>query len=252
MDKIVSAALVIIGDEILSGRTQDANLAYLAKWLNEEGIRLKEVRVVADDPAAIGDAVNTLRVEFDYLFTTGGIGPTHDDITVDSIASALGLDVEYHPDALALLEKHYGKIELTEDRKRMARVPIGAALIHNPMSGAPGIQIGNVYILAGIPGIMRGMLEGLRGTLEGGTPMLSESVTLYAAESDIAGFVAQVQDENPDVAIGSYPFYRNKKIGAALVVRGVDASRIDEVLQSLIRHADALDLAYETDPDTGE
>ncbi len=246
MKNMVNAALIIIGDEILSGRTRDENLAHLAIWLNEEGICLKEVRVVADDAVAIGDALNALRVSNDYVFTTGGIGPTHDDITVDAIASALGLSVEYHPDALALLENHYGKSELTADRKRMARVPLGADLIQNPLSGAPGIQVENIFILAGIPGIMRGMLEGLRGKLAGGATVLSGSVTVFAPESDIAGFVGQVQEENPDVAIGSYPFFRNNRIGAALVVRCADEGRIDEVLQTLIRHSEALDIPCDT------
>lgn len=249
MEDTVIAALIIIGDEILSGRTDDANLAHLARWLNEEGIRLREVRVVEDDMAAIGDAVNTLSKSHDYLFTTGGIGPTHDDITVDSVAAALGLGVEYHPQALALLEGYYGKDRLTEDRKRMARVPEGADLIPNPMSGAPGIRINNIFLMAGIPDIMRGMLEGLRGQLKGGTPLLSESVTIFCRESEIAGVVGDVQRENPDVSIGSYPFYRNNRVGAALVVRGTDAGRLDEVLATLTHHADRLGLPYTAGPD---
>jgi molybdenum cofactor synthesis domain-containing protein len=249
MGDTVNAALIIIGDEILSGRTDDANLAHLARWLNEEGIRLKEVRVVADDMVAIGAAVNTLRTSHDYLFTTGGIGPTHDDITVDSVAAALGLGVEHHPEALALLEGYYGKDKLTDDRKRMARVPEGADLIPNPMSGAPGIRINNVFLMAGIPGIMRGMLEGLRGQLKGGTPMLSDTVTIFATESDIAGFVGDVQRENPDVAIGSYPFFRKNRMGAALVVRGTDTARIHDVLATLTRHADTLGIPHEVEPD---
>lgn len=244
MQDTVTAALIIIGNEILSGRTEDANLAHLARWLNEEGIRLREVRVVEDDAAAIGDAVLTLSNSHDYLFTTGGIGPTHDDITVDSVAAALGLGVEYHPQAIALLEGYYGKDKLTEDRKRLARVPEGADLIPNPMSGAPGIRIKNIYLMAGIPDIMRGMLEGLRGQLEGGTPLESKTVTLYCPESEIASVVGDVQRENPDVSIGSYPFYRDNRVGAALVVRGTEIGRLDEVLAILAGHAQRLELSY--------
>jgi len=244
MEDTVIAALIIIGDEILSGRTEDANLAHLAGWLNEEGIRLREVRVVEDDTAAIGHAVLTLSNSHDYLFTTGGIGPTHDDITVDSVAAALGLGVEYHPQALALLEGYYGVDKLTEDRKRMARVPEGADLIPNPMSGAPGIRINNIFMMAGIPDIMRGMLAGLQGQLKGGTPLLSKTVTIYCPESEIASVVGDVQRENPDVSIGSYPFYRDNRVGAALVVRGTDSGRLDEVLTTLAGHADRLGLPY--------
>ncbi|MBT4521344.1 MAG: competence/damage-inducible protein A [Halieaceae bacterium] len=247
MDDVVTAALAIIGDEILSGRTEDANLAYLARWLNEEGIRLTEVRVVADDEVAIGKAINALRNSHDYLFTTGGIGPTHDDITVDSIAVALGLGVECHPQSLAMLEDYYGKDALTDDQKRMARVPAGADLIPNPMSGAPGIRIDNIFVLAGIPGIMRGMLEGLRGQLIGGTPMQSDTIVVYAPESDIAGFVRQVQDQNPDVSVGSYPFFRKGRVGAALVVRGTESGRLAEVLAALTYQADKLGLESEAE-----
>jgi molybdenum cofactor synthesis domain-containing protein len=252
MGDTVFAALIIIGDEILSGRTEDANLCYLARWLNEEGIRLREVRVVEDDMAAIGDAVTILSKSHDYLFTTGGIGPTHDDITVDSVAAALGLGVEYHPQALALLEEYYGRDRLTEDRKRMARVPEGADLIPNPMSSAPGIRVNNILLLAGIPGIMRGMLEGLRGQLKGGTPLQSASVTVFCPESEIAGFAGDVQGDNPDVSIGSYPFFRKDRVGATLVVRGADSRRLDEVLATLTRHAVRAGLPYETDPDDAE
>lgn len=244
MEDTVIAALIIIGDEILSGRTEDANLAHLARWLNEEGIRLREVRVVEDDMAAIGAAVLALSNSHDYLFTTGGIGPTHDDITVDSVAAALGLGVQYHPQALAVLEGYYGRDKLTEDRKRMARVPEGADLIPNPMSGAPGIRINNIFLMAGIPDIMRGMLAGLRGRLKGGIPLLSKTVTIYCPESEIASVVGDVQGQNPDVSIGSYPFYRDSRVGAALVVRGTDAGRLDEVLATLASHADRLGLPY--------
>ncbi|MBW8841221.1 MAG: competence/damage-inducible protein A, partial [Sphingomonadales bacterium] len=168
-ERIWTAALVVIGDEILSGRTQDKNVAQIAAWLNVQGIRLAEVRVVGDVTAAIVEAVNQLRARNDYLFTTGGIGPTHDDITVDAIAEALGVGVTYHPKALATLERYYeSRGGLTEARKRMARVPAGADLIENRVSGAPGIRIGNVFIMAGVPHITAGMLDASTGTLEGG------------------------------------------------------------------------------------
>ena len=186
-ERIWTAALVVIGDEILSGRTQDKNVAQVALWLNVQGIRLAEVRVVADDTAAIVEAVNTLRARNDYLFTTGGIGPTHDDITVDAIAAALGVGVAHHPAALAILERYYGsRGGVTEARARMARVPDGADLIENKVSGAPGIRIANIFIMAGVPHITAGMLDALTGTLEGGRPVVSKSIGCWVAESEVA------------------------------------------------------------------
>jgi len=236
----VTAGLVVIGDEILSGRTQDANIAYLAKWLNEEGVALREVRVVADDPAAIIEAVNTLRERCDYCFTTGGIGPTHDDITVDAVAEGFGVGIVYNEEALQMLAGHYGADQLTDARKRMARVPEGGDLVRNPISGAPGVRKDNVFMLAGIPGIMRGMLEGLRGELAGAEPMQSDAVTVFAAESEMAERLAAIQDANPDVSIGSYPFFRQGEIGAALVVRSTDGQRIPPVLKAIRAAAEAI------------
>ena len=185
--KVWTAALVVIGDEILSGRTADRNVAQVATWLNRQGIRLAEVRIVPDDEQRIGAAVNALRAAHEYLFTTGGIGPTHDDITVDSIAAALGVPVIIHPEARAILEDYYrDRGGLTESRLRMSRVPEGAELIPNRTSGAPGVRIGNIYILAGVPHIAASMLEALDGALEGGRPMVSVTVGAYAAESDVA------------------------------------------------------------------
>jgi len=176
-ERIWTAGLLIIGDEILSGRTQDRNIAQIAGWLNLQGIRLAEVRVVADDMARIGEAVNALRAANDYLFTTGGIGPTHDDITVDAVAAALAVEVVVHPKARAMLEAHYqSRGGISEARLRMARVPAGAELIENAMSGAPGIRVGNIFILAGVPHIATLMLEALAGTLEGGQPLLSRTM----------------------------------------------------------------------------
>jgi molybdenum cofactor synthesis domain-containing protein len=219
-DRIWSAGLVVIGDEILSGRTQDRNIAQVATWLNVQGIRLSEVRVVPDVEARIVEAVNALRRASDYLFTTGGIGPTHDDITVDSIAAALGVGVVVHPEAREILEKYYAdKGGLTEARLRMARVPEGAELIRNYLSGAPGIRLGNIFILAGVPHICAGMLDALTGTLEGGRPLVSVTVGAWAAESEIADLLREAERVNEGVAIGSYPFFKQGRVGANFVVR---------------------------------
>ena len=231
--RIYTAALVIIGDEILSGRTQDANLAYLAKWLGVQGIRLKEVRVVADDMAAIAEAVNTLRVRNDYLFTTGGIGPTHDDITVDAIAAALGRDVVVHPDARAILAAHYGG-QLTEARLRMARTPAGASLIENPRTKAPGIRVDNIFIMAGVPMITQGMLAALDGQLPGGAPIISRTVAAWTQESKAADALRQTERGNPGVQIGSYPFWREGKTGANFVIRSTSQAQLDAVAGQLM------------------
>lgn len=228
-ERIWTAALVVIGDEILSGRTQDKNVAQIASWLNVQGIRLAEVRVVADKTGAIVEAVNTLRARNDYLFTTGGIGPTHDDITVDAIADALGVGVVHHPRALAVLDRYYAsRGGLTEARKRMARVPEGADLIENRMSGAPGIRIGNIFVMAGVPHITAGMLDALTGTLEGGRPLLSTTIGCWVAESEVADLLRRAEREHDGVSIGSYPFFRDGRVGANFVVRAVDQALIDE------------------------
>jgi molybdenum cofactor synthesis domain-containing protein len=233
-ERIWTAALVVIGDEILSGRTQDKNVAQLATWLNVQGIRLAEVRVVPDVEAAIVEAVNALRVRNDYLFTTGGIGPTHDDITVDAIAVALGVPVVVHPKARAVLEAHYeGRGGLTDARLRMARVPEGADLIANRMSGAPGIRAGNIFILAGVPHIAAGMLDALTGTLEGGLPVLSRTVGAWVAESEIAEMLGETERAHPGVAIGSYPFFRDGKTGANFVVRATGQELVDRTIDAL-------------------
>jgi molybdenum cofactor synthesis domain-containing protein len=223
-ERVWTAALVVIGDEILSGRTQDKNVAQLATWLNEHGIRLAEVRVVPDQIERIGEAVNALRAKHDYLFTTGGIGPTHDDITVDAIAAAFGVPVIVHPEARKILEDYYrGRPGgLTEARMRMARTPEGAELLRNPYSGAPGIKLGNVYILAGVPNIAASMLEALTGTLEGGRPVVSVTVGARAPESDVADLLRETEAAYPGVAIGSYPFFRDGGFGSNFVIRSVD------------------------------
>jgi len=230
--KVWTAALVVIGDEILSGRTHDRNIAQIARWLQVQGIRLGEVRVVSDDMDAIAHAVNALRSAHDYLFTTGGIGPTHDDITVDAVAAALGIEVVVHPEARAMLEAYYADKPggLTEARLRMARVPQGADLIPNRMSGAPGIRHGNIFLMAGVPHITAQMLDALTGTLEGGTPLLSETVGCWTAESEVADLLREVEKAHEDCQIGSYPFFREGRIGANFVIR----STSQEVLQSAV------------------
>lgn len=233
-ERIWTAALIVIGDEILSGRTQDRNIAQLATWLNVQGIRLAEVRVVADQPDAIGEAVNTLRVRNDYLFTTGGIGPTHDDITVDAIAAALGVPVIEHPEARAILEDYYTtRGGVTAARARMARTPEGASLIPNRVSGAPGIRIGNIFIMAGVPHITAGMLDALTGTLEGGRPVVSGTIGCWVGESEVAELLRQTEKTHEGVAIGSYPFFREGRTGANFVVRSPDAAQVDACLRDL-------------------
>lgn len=231
-DRIWTAALVIIGDEILSGRTQDANLAYLARWLNVQGIRLREARVVPDDMAAIGDAVRACLDAHDYVFTTGGIGPTHDDITVDAVAAALGLEVVYHPDAEATLRAYYGD-RITEARLRMARVPAGAELLANPETGAPGIRLDRLFIMAGVPKITQGMLRGLDGKLQGGRPVIARALGAWAQESTVADLLAAVQKRHEGVQIGSYPFWREGRGGANFVVRAVDEAVLDAAMADL-------------------
>jgi molybdenum cofactor synthesis domain-containing protein len=241
-DRIWTAGLVIIGDEILSGRTQDANLSYLAKWLGVQGIRLKEVRVVADEMDAIGDAVKALSAAHDYLFTTGGIGPTHDDITVDAVAAALGLGVIVHPDAQAILAGYYGD-KLTDARLRMARTPEGASLIHNPRTKAPGIRIGNVFIMAGVPMITQGMLAALDGKLPGGKPVQSRTVGAWTQESTVAATLLAVETAHPGAQIGSYPFWREGKTGANFVVRSTSVAQLAEVAVALIAALEAAGIA---------
>jgi len=238
--RIWTAALIVIGDEILSGRTQDKNVAQVAIWLNVQGIRLKEVRVVADDMEAIIEAVNILRSRNDYLFTTGGIGPTHDDITVDAIARALGVEVVIHPVARAVLERYYEtRGGLTEGRLRMARVPDGAELIENRMSGAPGIRIGNLFLMAGVPHITAGMLDALTGTLEGGLPVLSTTLGCWVAESEVADMLGATERAHDQCQIGSYPFFREGRVGANFVIRSVDQAALDACAAELTASLEA-------------
>ena len=239
-ERIWTAALLVIGDEILSGRTQDRNIAQIASWLNLQGIRLAEVRVVPDRIEKIAAAVNALRAENDYLFTTGGIGPTHDDITVEAISAALDVPVIIHPRARAILEAYYEtRGGLTEARLRMARVPEGAELIENPMSGAPGIRLGNIFILAGVPHIATVMLEALSGTLEGGLPLLSRTLGCWVAESEVADLLGAVERAHPGCQIGSYPFFREGRVGANFVVRSTERDLLDACAEDLAGRLDA-------------
>jgi molybdenum cofactor synthesis domain-containing protein len=232
--KVWTAGLAVIGDEILSGRTQDRNIAQVATWLNVQGIRLADVRVVPDIEERIVEAVNALRITYDYCFTTGGIGPTHDDITVDAAAKALGVPVVVHPEARAILERYYtDKGGLNEGRLRMARVPEGAELIPNRMSGAPGIRIGNLFLMAGVPHITAGMLDALTGTLEGGRPLVSVTIGAFAPESEVAGILREAEQATEGVAIGSYPFFKEGRVGANFVVRSEEEALAEEVAAGL-------------------
>ncbi len=238
--RAVTAAVIVIGDEILSGRTRDANLAMIATVLGELGIEVQEARVIPDDESRIVETVNTLRGAFDYVFTTGGIGPTHDDITADCIAKAFGVGIDYHPDAMRILTDHYDPGQLTEARKRMARIPDGATLIENPVSRAPGFQIGNVFVMAGIPMVAQAMMEGIGHRLVGGPPVRSRTVAAYLAESQIAAALGAIQERYPDVKIGSYPFYRDKRFGVSLVLRSADIPRLDSAAGEVRAAVEAL------------
>jgi molybdopterin-biosynthesis enzyme MoeA-like protein len=240
-ERIWTAALLVIGDEILSGRTQDRNIAQVALWLNLQGIRLAEVRVVADVQQSIVAAVHALSAANDYLFTTGGIGPTHDDITVDAIAAALGLAVVVHPRARDVLEEYYAtRGGLNDARLRMARVPDGADLIENRMSGAPGIRIGNIFILAGVPHIAGMMLDALTGTLEGGRRLLSRTLGCWVAESEVADTLRATERAHPGCQIGSYPFFREGRVGANFVVRSTDEAVLAGCIEDLAAQLAAL------------
>lgn len=233
--EIYTAALIIIGDEILSGKTRDANTPWLAENLNESGVRLMEVRVIPDDKQKIIDTVNVMRTEHDYVFTTGGIGPTHDDITTESVAEAFGLELEPNEDAYAALLSYYkDESDITESRKKMAIIPKGACLIPNPVSGAPGINIENVYVFAGVPRIMQAMFDAVKHSLIGGKPVESRSVTCNIAESHVAEGLELIQNNYPMLAIGSYPQYQNGRFGTALVLRGIDDEALAKATQDVV------------------
>ena len=227
-----TAAILIIGDEILSGRTQDSNTQFLASELTAKGIDLKQVRVVSDHQPAIIEALNALRRTHDHVFTSGGIGPTHDDITADSVAAAFGVPITIRADARAILTARYEKLglEINDARLRMARIPDGATLIDNPISGAPGFTLQNVHVMAGVPAIFRAMVAEVLPTLAGGTPKISKSMRIYQVESQIAGPLSDLAASFPSLSIGSYPFQRDGAFGADIIIRGPDTCEIDAAL----------------------
>ena len=238
----LGACVIVIGNEILSGRTRDANLPYLARRLGELGIRLREARVVADTEEAIAEAVNECRARYDYVFTTGGIGPTHDDITADAVARAFGVELAYHDEAVALLRSQYAEDELNEARMRMARVPEGGNLIHNPISKVPGFQIENVFVMAGVPIVMQAMFEGLRDRLVGGEVVRTRTISAPLAEGVIAGGLGLLQERYSEIDIGSYPYYRVGRFGLSIVLRSTDEARLEaaaEEVEALIRELGA-------------
>ncbi|WP_282152286.1 competence/damage-inducible protein A [Ruegeria atlantica] len=232
-----TAAMLVIGDEILSGRTRDANMHYLAQELTKQGIDLKEVRMVSDDATAIEQAVRALSDRFDHVFTSGGIGPTHDDITADCIARAFGASIYVRADARALLERHYENsgLELNAARLRMARIPEGATLIDNPVSTAPGFTLGNVHVMAGIPTIFQAMVASVLPKLTGGDPLLSQTLRINRGEGDIASILSALAEDYPDLAIGSYPFQLNGVFGSNVVVRGTNGSQVDAATTRLAK-----------------
>jgi len=232
-NKRYTACIVIIGNEVLSGRTQDANLGFLASRLNDLGIQVSEARVIRDDREIIAAAVNEVRARHDYVFTTGGIGPTHDDITSESIAHAFGVRFGRNREAEAILKDYYAPEDITEERMSMADMPEGAVLIENPVSRAPGFQIGNVFVLPGVPRIMRDMFQGMAHRLTGGAPMLSRSITAGLAEGRLAGPLAALQARYPDVEMGSYPFFQGGSLGANLVLRSFDPGLLAEAAEAV-------------------
>ena len=227
MSKKTNAAILIIGNEILSGRTQDTNTSTLSLWLNSIGVKVQEVRVIPDVEEIIVDSVNTLRKIYDYIFTTGGIGPTHDDITAQSIAKAFNLKYEIHKEGYKILEKYYKPGEFNEGRQKMIWMPKDAKLILNPTSGAPGFNVENVFCLPGVPSILKSMLGGLKNSIIGGDPILSHTINLRTVESEIANSLTKVQDSNKEVEIGSYPFFQAGKLGVSIVIRSENQSKID-------------------------
>jgi molybdenum cofactor synthesis domain-containing protein len=232
--EIVTAGLLVIGDEILSGRTKDKNIGYIAEYLTAIGIDLREVRVVADDEVAIVEAVNALRHRYTYLFTTGGIGPTHDDITADSVAKAFGVSIGYDPRAVAIMRERFAEHELNEARMRMTRIPDGADLVHNKVSRAPGFRLGNVIVMAGIPTVMQAMLDEVAPKLKTGAKMLSETVRADAREGDIGTPLAEIAKVYPDVAIGSYPFFDDQRgPNSNVVLRARDAERLADATRAV-------------------
>ena len=231
----VNAAILIIGNEILSGRTQDTNTSTLATWLNSIGVKVSEVRVVPDDEMIIVDTVNFLRKNYNYVFTTGGIGPTHDDITAQSISKAFNREYKIHKEAFDILKSYYKPGEFNEGRQKMVWMPKNAKLILNPTSGAPGFSVENVFCLPGVPSILKSMLGGLKNEIIGGEPILSFTISLRTVESEIANSLTKVQKENKDVEIGSYPFFHAGKLGVSIVVRSESQLKINECNSQILK-----------------
>ena len=231
----VNAAILIIGNEILSGRTQDTNTSTLAIWLNSIGVKVNEVRVIPDNEKIIIDTLNLLRRTYNYVFTTGGIGPTHDDITAESVSKAFNRKYQIHKEAFKLLEAYYKPGEFNEGRQKMVWMPEGAELILNPTSGAPGFKVDNVFCLPGVPSILKSMLGGLKNKIIGGEPILSHTISLRTVESEIAGSLTKVQDKNKEVEIGSYPFFHAGKLGVSIVIRSEDQTKIDECSSQILK-----------------
>ena len=234
-NKKVNAAILIIGNEILSGRTQDTNTTTIALWLNSIGVKVQEVRVIPDIENIIIETVNHLRKVNDYVFTTGGIGPTHDDITAQSISKAFSIKYEIHKEAYKILEAYYKPGEFNEGRQKMVWMPENANLILNPTSGAPGFNVENVFCLPGVPSILKSMLGGLKNRIVGGDPILSHTISLRTVESEIADSLTKVQDNNLDVEIGSYPFFQAGKLGVSIVIRSEDQSKIDNCNSQILK-----------------
>ncbi|CAM5766499.1 competence/damage-inducible protein A [Bosea minatitlanensis] len=230
---IVTAAILVIGDEILSGRTKDKNIGYIAEYLTNIGIELREVRVVPDVTDEIVAALNALRARYTYVFTTGGIGPTHDDITADAVAAAFGVSIDHDPRAVAMMRERFAAEELNEARMRMTRIPAGAELIANSVSKAPGFNIGNVYVMAGVPAIMQAMLDVVAPTLKTGTKILSDTVRAGLREGDIGGPLAEVAKAHPGVSIGSYPFWSETGPDTNIVVRSRDPRRLEAAMDAV-------------------
>ncbi len=247
-DSPVTACVLIIGNEILSGRTQDVNLAHLAQTLNEFGVQVREARVIPDVEDIIVDTLNECRKAFDYVLTTGGIGPTHDDITADCVANAFGVELEMHPEVEALIRRREAPPEIMEARLRMARIPKGATLIDNAMSGPPGFQLENVFVMAGVPAIMRAMVSTLGNRMQGGKPVRSRSIIAYLSEGHVAKPLGRIQERYPDTDLGSYPFYRHDRYGTNLVMRGTDPDLLDALLEEVRKMIIELGGEYE-DPE---
>ena len=233
--KKVNAAILIIGNEILSGRTQDTNTSTLATWLNSIGVKVNEVRIIPDIEKLIVDTLNVLRKTNDYVFTTGGIGPTHDDITAASVSKAFNLKYEIHKEAFKILEEYYKPGEFNEGRQKMVWMPENAELILNPTSGAPGFSVKNVFCLPGVPSILKSMLGGLKNKIVGGEPILSLTISLRTVESEIASSLTKVQNNNLDVEIGSYPFFHAGKLGVSIVIRSEDQNKIDDCNSQILK-----------------